>query len=110
VGVILLGPALGFLIGVISGLSVLLLIRVAVATKATLKTTLAQISQLLAIPTFCFGGPWVTAQLLRHVDLDAMLPPYAISLAVSFTLVAGYPLAMLVIATGGRVARTGPRR
>jgi hypothetical protein len=110
VGVILLGPALGFLIGLISGLSVLLLIRMAVTARATLRTTLAQISQLLAIPTFCFGGPWVTGQLMRHVDLDAMLPPYAIFLSVSFTLVAGYPLAMLVVATGGRVARTGAGR
>jgi hypothetical protein len=108
--VILLGPALGFLIGVISGLSVLLLIRTAVTARATLRTTLAEISQLLAIPTFCFGGPWLTTQLLKHVDLDAVLPMYAISLSVSFALVAGYPLAMLVVVTGDRVARTGARR
>src|SRR5262245_2110539 len=58
-----LGPALGFFIGVICGLAVLLLIRTARASRATLKTTVAEISQLLAIPTFSFGGPWVTSTL-----------------------------------------------
>ncbi len=106
----MLGPALGFLIGVISGLSVLLLVRTAVTARATLRMTLAEISQLLAIPTFCFGGPWLTASLLKNVNLDTVLPTYAISLSVSFTLVAGYPLAMLVVVTGNRVARTGSRR
>jgi hypothetical protein len=56
-----LGPALGFFIGVICGLAVLLLIRTAQTARATLKTTVAEISQLLAIPTFSFGGPWVTS-------------------------------------------------
>jgi hypothetical protein len=110
VAVILLGSALGFFIGIVSGVVVVLLIRTAITGATTLKTTLAEITQLLALPTFCFGGPWLTQRMLSSVDLAGLLPAYATSLAVSFVLVAGYPLAMLIIATGNRVARTGRRR
>jgi hypothetical protein len=90
------GPALGFFIGLISGFSALLLIRTAAVGRATLKATMAEITQLLAIPTFCFGGPWLTSSLFNNVDLDDMLPTYAISLSLTFALVAGYPLIMLI--------------
>ncbi len=105
---ILLGVALGFLIGAISGIAVLLLIRMAASGKPSLKSALAEISQLLAIPTFCFGGPWVTT-LLTAVELRAILPAYAVSLSLTFALVAGYPLTMLVIAIGNRIGRVGVR-
>jgi hypothetical protein len=97
--VFLFGPALGFFIGLISGFSALLLIRTAAAGKATLKATLAEISQMLAIPTFCFGGPWLTSTLFNNVDLDTVLPAYAITLSLTFALVAGYPLLMLIRVT-----------
>jgi hypothetical protein len=102
-----LGPALGFFIGVICGLSVLLLLRVAVAGRTTLRTTTAEISQLLAIPTFSFGSPWATSQLLHGVDLDHMLPPYATALTLSFAAITGYPLARLIMSTAGRCSDNG---
>ncbi len=94
-----LGPALGFFIGVICGIAVLLLIRTATVCRATLKTTVAEISQLLALPTFSFGGPWATSALLRSANLDAMLPSYTVALSLTFAVVAGFPLFTLVIAT-----------
>jgi len=100
-----LGLALGFFIGVLCGLSVLLLIRTATTAKATLKTTTAEISQLLAIPTFCFGGPWLTSAVFTHLDTDGMLPPYACALSLSFALIAGYPLTVLIVATGHHVEK-----
>lgn len=102
-----LGPALGFFIGVICGLAVLLLIRTARASRATLKTTVAEISQLLAIPTFSFGGPWVTSTLLRGANLDAILPSYTVSLSLSFAIVAGFPLFTLIVVTCGEWRRGG---
>jgi hypothetical protein len=104
---VFLGPALGFFIGLISGFSVLLLIRTAAAGRATLKATLAEITQLLAIPTFCFGGPWLTSSLFTTVDLDDVLPTYAISLSLTFALVAGYPLIMLIRLTCDSMAQKG---
>jgi hypothetical protein len=98
-----LGPALGFFIGVLCGLAVLLLIRTAAATKATLKTTVAEISQLLAIPTFSFGGPWLTSQWLQEWRLHEVLPAYVVSLSVTFALVAGYPLVKLIVVTCDRM-------
>ena len=102
-----LGPALGVFIGVICGLSVLLLLRVAVAGRTTLRTTTAEITQLLAIPTFSFGSPWATSQLLNGVDLDKMLPPYVTTLALSFAVITGYPLARLIVSTAGSCAHPG---
>ena len=105
----LLGPALGFFIGVICGMSVVLLIRTATSEPVTLKTTLAEISQLLAIPTFCFGGPWLTHMWFPKTDFEAVLPMYATTLAVSFALIAGYPLIMLIMLTSHGMAETGPK-
>ena len=92
-------PGAGLFIGVICGLAVLLLIRTATASRATVKATVAEISQLLALPTFSFGGPWATSALLRSVNLDAMLPSYTVSLSVSFAVVAGVPLFTLISTT-----------
>ena len=105
----LLGPALGFFIGVICGLAVLLLIRTATSSRATLKATVAEISQLLAIPTFSFGGPWLTSRWLSDVDLDAVLPAYAITLSLSFALIAGYPLFKLIDVTCSRMTETSSK-
>jgi len=106
-----LGWPLGFFIGVICGLSVVLLIRTATTSRVTLKATLAEISQLLAIPTFCFAGPWLTKGWLSQDAFDRALSPYAISLALSFALIAGYPLFMLIVDTchGITGPTTGPR-
>jgi hypothetical protein len=107
--VFLFGPALGFFIGLISGFSALLLIRTAASGRATLKATLAEITQLLAIPTFCFGGPWLTSELFSNVDFDDVLPTYAISLALTFALVSGYPLILLIRMTCQHMAEQGRR-
>jgi len=94
-----LGWPLGFFIGVICGMSVVLLIRTATTSRVTLKATLAEISQLLAIPTFCFAGPWLTKGWFPPDVFAAALPHYAISLALSFAVIAGYPLFMLIVDT-----------
>ncbi len=96
---VLLGPALGFFIGVLCGMAVVLLIRTAAAAKATLRTTVAEISQLLAIPTFSFGGPWLTSRWLQESQLDEVLPAYVASLSLTVAVVAGYPLFRLIVVT-----------
>jgi hypothetical protein len=105
---VFLGPALGFHRSHQRLLRVLL-IRTAAAGRATLKATLAEITQLLAIPTFCFGGPWLTSSLFNSIDLDDVLPTYAISLSLTFALVAGYPLIVLIRVTCDSMAQKGTK-
>ena len=100
-----LGVALGVLIGVVSGTCLILLLRTALAGRPGLKDTLAITSELLAIPTFWFGGPWVTTVFAESLDLRAILPSYMVALAVTFVLIALYPLVRLVIWLGNQIGQ-----
>src|SRR5215831_8591656 len=93
-GVIAAGAALGFIIRAVAGGS------------RAIASALKVVSQLLAIPGASLGGPWLGSQLFQSTDLTALLPPYAIALAITMAVVAGYPLAMFVVAFGRQV---GPR-
>ncbi len=106
---VLVGVALGFFIGLISGLDILMLLRAVIGSKASVRATMMATSQLLAVPTFCFGGPWISAVFLQSTDLNALLLPYSISLSITVTLTAGYPLLMFIIAFGNKVHRAGIR-
>lgn len=101
------GAGLGFIVGLAGGLSVLLLLRATLAPNRSVGSTLKVVTQLLAIPGACLGGPWLGSQLFSSVDRAALLPPYAISLAITIALIAGYPLALFVVAVGGQVQRSG---
>lgn len=101
-----IGIALGLLISVISGAVALVLLKT--ADKASLKdasSLVALTSEILAIPTFWFSGAWLTGRLLKHVDPDRILAPYSISLAVSFTLIVGYPILRWIVSLGEQLGR-----
>jgi hypothetical protein len=101
----LLGVGLGVLIGFVSGTCLILLLRTALAGPANLKDTLTITSELLAIPTFWFGGPWVTTAFAQSLDLRLILPSYMVALAVTFVAIAAYPLLRLVIWLGNQIGR-----
>ena len=103
-GVIAAGAALGFIVGLVAGLAVLFLIRAVAGSSRAVASTLKIVAQLLAIPGTSLGGPWLGSQLFQSTDLGALLPPYAIALAITMAVIAGYPLAMLVVAVGRQVA------
>jgi hypothetical protein len=105
-GVIAAGAALGFIVGFVAGLAVLFLIRAVAGGSRAVSQTLKVVAQLLAIPGASLGGPWVGSRLVASTDLAALLPAYAISLAITVLLVAGYPLITFVLAVGRQV---GPR-
>ena len=105
-GVIAAGAALGFIIGLVAGLAVLFLIRAVAGGSRAIASAVKVVSQLLAIPGASLGAPWLGSQLFQSTDLAALLPPYAIALAITMAVVAGYPLAMFVVAFGRQV---GPR-
>jgi hypothetical protein len=104
-----IGIALGILIAVVSGLALLLLLYTATRARPGLKATLTEISELLSMPTFWFGGPWVAGSLLRSVDLPRAVPFYTITLAVCFCAIAVKPLFTLIIKVSDEIA-VKPRR
>jgi hypothetical protein len=55
---------------------------------------------LLAMPTFWFGGPWLTTKLLEPVQVQDLINPYVGSLAVTFSIISLYPAARWIIQLG----------
>jgi hypothetical protein len=68
--------------------------------KSRSKRLRVAIVECLALPTFWFGGPWVSGQLLSNGNLGESLDYYVLSLAVGLLLIAGYPLICLIVRTG----------
>jgi hypothetical protein len=103
---IAIGIALGLLISLISGAVALVLLKT--ANKASLKdvsSLVALTSEILAIPTFWFSGAWLTGRLLKDIAPDKIMAPYSISLAVSFTLIVGYPIFRWIVSLGEQLGR-----
>jgi DMSO reductase anchor subunit len=90
------GAFLGVLIGIITGIVFALFLGVAYkadSVGAVLKVT----PQLLSIPTFWFGGPWVTSKLLSETQLDQLVNSYVAFLAITFTAYVSIPALKLVV-------------
>jgi len=105
------GISLGLLIGLITGAVVALLLRTAGDEKnqKDVKAILSVVAELLAIPTFWFGGSWLTTRMLGAIDVTNILPFYMTSLVCTFTAIAIIPIKDLVIRTGrqsGKAERT----
>jgi hypothetical protein len=100
-GALGLGLALGFLIGIISGTVFLLLLKTAVSAPDKGASSIVTLTAgLLAMPTFWFGGPWLTTKLLEPVQVQDLLNPYVGSLAVTFSIISLYPAARWIIQLG----------
>jgi hypothetical protein len=93
------GIPLGVLIGVVTGGVAILLFKTG-WHETDLAGLLKIIGQLLAIPAFWFGGPWLTTNLLASVDLDQIRASYLMSLAIVFVPLAGFPVVMMSWRTG----------
>ena len=103
----MIGYPLGVLIGVITGFVFIMLFETARAdSKAKFSTVIKISTQLLAMPTFWFGGPWLTTQFLRPVNLEEVLPGYLTSLTITFFLLVAWPLLKYVILVGNQVGDT----
>ena len=98
-------PALAFgvglLIGTVTGaIFVLLLLEVATAAKRSRAQHIGRaVSEILALPGFWFGGPWLSSRLLSHGGLGAALSYYTLTLACGFLVVSVLPLYRLVART-----------
>jgi hypothetical protein len=89
--VVIVGIVVGLLIGAISGTVFLLLLRSANQSTTSAQKTISLTAEILAIPTFWFGGKWVSTDLLNQADLADFINPYVIALALCFFLFCSYP-------------------
>ena len=96
----IIGLAVGVLIGVITGTVFLLLLKTADRAAEKGGSILTLTSELLAIPTFWFGGPWLTTSLLKDVKLSELMNPYLVALAAVFSIISLYPAARWIIHLG----------
>jgi hypothetical protein len=104
-----IGMPLGVLIGVLSGIIGAALIGV-VRLGIALKDIPQVAGELVAIPTFWFGGSWLTGKMLESVPTADIVQSYVLALAVTFVAVVVYPLIRLVIRQGQtEAAGGGPR-
>ena len=99
------GIPLGVLIALITGLALILLLRVAIVERPNLKDTIALVSQLLAIPTFWFGGPWIATAVVAAIKADTLWPLYLVTLAIIFFLIVIYPLVLLIVRVSNQIGR-----
>ncbi|NIM50651.1 MAG: hypothetical protein GTN78_03610 [Gemmatimonadales bacterium] len=102
----LVGIALGILVGAVSGTVAVTFTRTLAQQSAkSAKTVIALTAEFLALPTSWFGGSWMTSSWLAEIDRAAIIQPYALSLAVTFMVVFGYPLVRYVIHQGNTIGR-----
>jgi hypothetical protein len=102
----MIGVPIGVLIGVVTGLVVVLMIRTAWRTAANdIKGIAALGGEFLAIPTFWFGGPWVSGKLVQSNLPPDFLSYYLVALMLSFVAIAVFPLVKIVINVGREVAK-----
>lgn len=102
----LLGIFLGFLIGIISGVVMIKFLTMLLsASHKKIQPNLMIIGELLAIPTFWFGGPWLTTSFLIDVKLNDILENYILSLGVTFGLICLIPLIRYIIRMGNEIGK-----
>ncbi|HYU51967.1 MAG TPA: hypothetical protein VEK37_03450 [Gemmatimonadaceae bacterium] len=93
------GIVLGVLIGITSGVVFLLLLGTASRWKGA-SSIVPLTGEILAIPTFWFGGPWVSTKLLVGVSTADMLNPYLLSLLLTFSAIFAYPGVQWIVRLG----------
>ena len=95
---IIVAVPLGILIGSVSGAVAILFLRTMVRNKPkSSKTVVALGTELLSLPSFWFGGSWITSKILENLDMDKILPVYILSLCVTFLIIFVYPAFWLVV-------------
>ena len=100
---------MGLLIGVVSGITFLLLMDTAFTGRRNVQSVMKIVAQLLAVPFFWFGGPWVTTAVMKSVNLATIFTAYIYSLAVTFLLIIIFPTLNLVINLGKRMGKVSKR-
>lgn len=106
----IIGIALGVLIGVLSFVPFTFLVitghRIITDEEVSMRKLGEVIGYLLAMPTFWFGGPWVSTKVMATLDWQDLTEPYILALTVTFVLPALYLLVLLIAKTAGEMPQT----
>jgi hypothetical protein len=94
-----IGIPLGVLIGILSGLMGLALVGV-LRRGVTLKDIPEVGGELAGIPTFWFGGSWLTGKMLESVPTADIVQSYMLALAATFVVIIVKPLFNFVVQKG----------
>ena len=98
--------ALGILIGLISAVPFVVSLRIGYRLLTAQEVSTASLSRLsasvLSLPTFWFGGPWLSSKVMTVLDWSDLAEPYIVSLASVFVLLS----IVLVILLIARTAQT----
>lgn len=92
----MIGIPLGILIGIVTGVSFLFLVHTAWRSSEDPKAIFSVVAHILAIPTFWFGGPWLTTTMLADVQPGSILTSYLVSLTCTFVAISIFILVKLV--------------
>jgi hypothetical protein len=107
-GSLITGLVLGILIGAITGTVFLLILNTAVGVSDKDGSSILKLTaELLAIPSFWFGGPWLSGILLSRTVSQDLTDPYVISLAVIFLAMSSYPAGRWIIRLGKSIGEGG---
>lgn len=97
------GIPLGVLVGIVTGVIFVSLVGL-LRRSRSVKTVVPVTSRLLALPVFWVGGNFLTGIILAG-EISRMRASYLTSLAISFVIVVGYPVATYVIRVGSEFGR-----
>jgi hypothetical protein len=86
------GTVVGVLIGVVTSIATLVTLKPFFGGKSQGSQMAAVCTQLLGLPAFWFGGPWLTTRMLQSFEFTEFVQPYIVSLALSYLLVIAFPL------------------
>ncbi len=95
-----IGLGVGLLIGVLSGVNFLFMLKT-LAQAASWVDGLKVVGEIAMIPTFWFGGPWITTKIIPATTWTAMAPWYVVTLAAAFVLITVIPVVRFI----ARIAR-----
>lgn len=100
-----LAVGVGVLIGVVSGLwSVMLLLWFTTSAKrGRSKRLRIALGECLSLPTFWFGGPWLSGRLMSIDQLNTSMGYYVLTLSAVFLVITGLPIFRLVVRTADAV-------
>ena len=99
------GIPLGVLIGIITAIVFLYLLYTAFKRRLSFRNTLTVAGQVLALPTFWFGGPWLATQIMASVDIASIVVSYINSLCITFILIIFYPICRLIVRVGNSLGK-----
>lgn len=105
-----IGIFVGVLIAVITGVILLVLLKTVHGARINnASAVVAIVSEIAALPTFWFGGPWLATSLLQLVPLREFINPYIVTLCIAFLAFVSFPMLKWIGQMARDLGREAPR-